>query len=327
MAKLVPLAKGNYAKVSDEDYERVMFRDWCSTSPKNNKVVYAVTYINGKQIPMHRFILNPPPELDIDHINHDGLDNTRPNMRFSSGQQNIWNTRPHRDNPFGYKGVKKRGDKWEAVIGFKGKQVLLGRFERIEDAAIAYDIAAKHYYGEFAYLNFPDYVPEPEPIYHDKSYILLVGGGDTLVDEDLWDILYVHRWRKLGEGRQHIYRREHGKTIYMHREIMDALETDMFVDHINGIKNDNRTINLRVVTRQQNVWNSFGKSSNSSGYKGVGWSRRLQKWRARIQINGFHYEIGRYDTKEDAARGYDREAVKHFGEYAKLNFPKEWGRQ
>lgn len=90
------------------------------------------------------------------------------------------------------------------------------------------------------------------------------------------------------------------------------------IDHINGDRLDNRWSNLREATRSQNLGNSRIPSTNKSGFKGVSFDGRRNKWLAQITIDGVHYHLGRYDKAEDAAQAY-REALRgHFGKFARL---------
>ena len=106
----------------------------------------------------------------------------------------------------------------------------------------------------------------------------------------------------------------------MHRAVIDAPE-GLFVDHINHNGLDNRKRNLRIVTTQQNIWNTRGRDNNiSSKYKGVSWHKNKQKWEARIRIDNKPKYLGYFDDEKEAAEAYDRTAKKHRGEYAFLNF-------
>lgn len=91
----------------------------------------------------------------VDHIDRDTLNNRRGNLRQCTAAQNIANGGKRRHNSSGYRGVVWYKGKWVAQIGHRRKLLYLGRFSTPEEAAIAYDAAARQLYGEFAGLNFP----------------------------------------------------------------------------------------------------------------------------------------------------------------------------
>jgi hypothetical protein len=90
-----------------------------------------------------------------DHINHNGLDNRRANLRLCTPQQNSFNQRPRRNSTSIYKGVSWNSEvrKWKAEIKHNGRTISIGYFEKEQDAAIAYDDYAAELFGEFAWLN------------------------------------------------------------------------------------------------------------------------------------------------------------------------------
>lgn len=88
------------------------------------------------------------------------------------------------------------------------------------------------------------------------------------------------------------------------------------IDHINGIRFDNRIVNLRLANQSQNTANSNLSKSNKSGYKGVIWRKDICKWEAQIGVNYKCVKLGKFDCKEDAARAYANAANKHFGVFA-----------
>jgi hypothetical protein len=102
---------------------------------------------------MHRFILDPPEDREVDHINHNRLDNQKFNLRVCTKEENQYNAVLRKDNKSGYKGVYLKGDKWYTSIVYAGKQIYLGRFLTAKEGALAYNEAAKKYYGNFAKLN------------------------------------------------------------------------------------------------------------------------------------------------------------------------------
>ncbi len=104
----------------------------------------------------------------------------------------------------------------------------------------------------------------------------------------------------------------------MHNLIMCPPE-GLYVDHINGNGLDNRRSNLRIVTKQQNTFNSAHKGGTSK-YKGVCLEKESGMWKAYITKDGKKKSIGRFALEDDAARAYDNEAISLFREHAKLNF-------
>ncbi len=106
---------------------------------------------------MHREIMTPPPDLLIDHINHNGLDNRRANLRFATVRQNNWNNRRKKAKGSRFRGVTrdKRTGRWQAFIYHNDKSIHLGYFDTDVAAATAYDAEAKRLRGNFAVLNLP----------------------------------------------------------------------------------------------------------------------------------------------------------------------------
>jgi len=152
--RLIPLTRGQFAIVDAEDYPRLSKFTWFTEGRPNN--YYAVRKENGKSIKMHRQILNAPDHLVVDHIDHNGLNNRKSNLRLATFTQNCQNQRRLSHKTSRYKGVcwNKRSKKWAAAIRCNNKTYHLGYFANELDAAHAYDRAARKYHGEFAHLNF-----------------------------------------------------------------------------------------------------------------------------------------------------------------------------
>ena len=258
MPKLIIESKthGTHTVLFDEkDREKVESHTWTIVNPRDN-TYYANTMIphpdggwsissKGKRrrrrtgLSLHRLIMDPPKNMIVDHINHNGLDNRKENLRICTHKDNMRNRRKQKNNISGYKGVRyrKKHKKFVAQIKKYDKQVHIGCYETIEEAAMAYDANARHYYGEYACLNFPQKK-------QNSKYIV------TMPDNQI-------------------------------------------------------------------------RKNNTSGFRGVYFTKRANKWIAAIEKDKKKYHLGHYDTPEEAARAYDAKAKELFGEFARLNFPEE----
>lgn len=155
--KRIKLTQNKFTIVDDSDYEWLNQYKWYFSQQRGSGYSHRTPFINGKKkmVSMHRFILGVENNMEVDHINGNGLDNRRSNLRISTHQQNICNQKLRFDNTSGYKGVSldKRYRKWKSFIYTKNKQHGLGYYSNIKEAAKAYNQAALKYFGEFARLN------------------------------------------------------------------------------------------------------------------------------------------------------------------------------
>ncbi len=158
--KRIPLTKGQFAIVDDEDYERINAHKWHSNWDVSSRAFRAVrstsrTTGRRKTVMMHREIMNAPAGACVDHINHNPLDNRKVNLRLCSKGQNNFNQRLRRDNKSGFKGVyfDKSAGKWGTEFQSKGEQCYIGLFTSALDAALAYDARITEAFGEFAMTN------------------------------------------------------------------------------------------------------------------------------------------------------------------------------
>lgn len=109
------------------------------------------------------------------------------------------------------------------------------------------------------------------------------------------------------------------EVVLMHRLIMNAPKY-LFVDHINGDGLDNRKVNLRLCYHWENIANQRMHKNNTSGYKGVHWSKEKNKWKSEIKVNYKNIHLGYFDDKIEAARTYDKASKIYHGEYGRTNF-------
>lgn len=132
--------------VSPEDLHLIRKYPWNCTEGR------VQTVIDGKAVRLHTLICKADR---VDHINGDGLDNRRENLRPCNASTNMQNSKIRIDNRSGYRGVglHKATGKWRARIKTPSGEVGLGYFNTKEAAALAYNAAAKKYFGEFANLN------------------------------------------------------------------------------------------------------------------------------------------------------------------------------
>ena len=155
----------------------------------------------------------------------------------------------------------------------------------------------------------------------DVRLIPLADGLYAYVDAADYEWLSQWDWHSASGG--YPARRENGRTIFMHREIMPP-PPNMVVDHQDGNKANNCRCNLRVCTPQENRCNAPRKSRGRCQFRGVYREKRRGRICSRIKCNGKYYWLGRFPTEVEAARAYDRAAVEAFGEFARPNFPEEW---
>lgn len=131
------------------------------TKGKADHTIYVRVYFPDTKelVYLHRFILNAPHGVLVDHEDHNGLNNQRYNIRLCNYSQNQQNRRPRVRGSSKYIGVSwnKQKGKWQAQAYFEGKDYFLGLFDIEEDAARAYDVFIKaHYDPEYRVLNFPN---------------------------------------------------------------------------------------------------------------------------------------------------------------------------
>jgi len=208
---------------------------------------YALSDSGGRanriRLRMHRVILHAHPNQGVDHVNGNGLDNRRINLRLATQLQNTRNRTSEVVGISRFKGVSTHPKGWRAYIGMHNEAIFLGSFGYEEDAARAYDRAAVALYGEFARLNFPQELEDRKQ-----------------------ETFCLRQSRKQG--------------TFSSKYVGVVLSRGKYIARIKG----------------SDVLSSTGKSA---------------------------FQIGSFDSEDDAARAYDRIAVLYGSDKRKLNFPNE----
>jgi hypothetical protein len=144
------------------------------------------------------------------------------------------------------------------------------------------------------------------------------------VAEIMYDPLTGKFWREAGtlgatgyrqiwfQGQQHM---EHRVAWFLH---YGEWPKDQ-IDHINGVRDDNRICNLREATYSENQCNRKIPKNNKSGFKGVSWNPARKAWQVTIRYGGTNKNLGYFSTRERAAEMYDKAALKHHGKFARLD--------
>lgn len=159
--KEIELTKGYKAIVDDEDFEYLNQFSWHTRIVKNTQYAKrTIRFPKATTINMHREIMNCPLNMMVDHINGNGLDNRKENLRICTRSNNLMNSsKPKSKATSQYKGVHKLKLKnpnwkcWRSEIRLNKKAIYVGLFNTEKEAALAYNEAAKKYFGEYAKLN------------------------------------------------------------------------------------------------------------------------------------------------------------------------------
>ena len=141
--------------------------------------------------------------------------------------------------------------------------------------------------------------------------------GKFLIDINDIEKIKNFKWTLLKNQNGDNYCRcnENHNCILLHRLLMNVHDRNKFVDHINGNSFDNRKCNLRIVTNQQNQFNSHNKGSGNNNRKGVSYRKDRNKWRAYITINRKQITLGLFETEQEAIDARIKAEEEYFGEY------------
>ncbi|MEK6879786.1 MAG: hypothetical protein AABY22_09275 [Nanoarchaeota archaeon] len=166
MAKRIKLTKGKYAIVDNDSFELIKDYKWRAKKDKNTYYAYSRHRVDGKRkhIAMHRLIMNAQPRQIIDHIDKNGLNNKKSNLRFCNTSQNAANHHPRGKSKYlgvcpklrkwkTRNGKEKSRQVWVAQLTMNYKRMFFKYFETEIESAKAYNEVAIKYHGKFANLN------------------------------------------------------------------------------------------------------------------------------------------------------------------------------
>ena len=267
---------------------------------------------------IHQILMNPPKGMEVDHKNHNGLDNRRQNLRIATKQQNMFNL-PKTNLTTGFRGVTKKGSLFTARVSSEKERLYLGVFNTAEEAALAYDIKAKELQGEFAILNFPnkfdEIYPDRRPTYPEKRPTIRSGKtGYYGVSERVR--------RKTGKFEVSIKKDSSRIFIGSFNTAKDAaLAYDFEARKLNDdsiLLNFPDEIDNTVLERKS-------KNLRNFGFLGINkhTTKNMIRYIAQVMFKGKIFYLGIFDTPEEAARAFDKKNKELRGDKAKLNFPEE----
>lgn len=155
--RAICLNTGATCLLDDDDFEKYCTRTW-HAMPHGSTIYVRTGKWTGRKLRrflIHRLIMKAPKGVSVDHIDGDGLNNQKSNLRLCTHSQNLGNRKPNKNHSSKFKGVSfhKRAKAWYANIGINGKRSHIGTFPNEKEAALAYNVAAAKHFGEFARLN------------------------------------------------------------------------------------------------------------------------------------------------------------------------------
>lgn len=173
----IPLTQGYEALIDPDDVEKVGQYKWCLKKDRYTAYAKRTITVDGKQTVqfMHRLIMDAPADKQVDHINGDGLDNRKVNLRLCSQMENRRNLQKSVSNSSGFKGVHydNQFGKWKATITLNNRPTFICYSECLFCAAEAYNQKAKEFYGEFANINHTALCVHLLRVHDDAAYTLL----------------------------------------------------------------------------------------------------------------------------------------------------------
>jgi hypothetical protein len=317
----VPLTHDKYAFIDEEDAERVSEHSWTYLwSPNWPNRAYAQTGIKKRAVLLHRFILGVASDEDVDHINRNGLDNRKCNLRPCDQTHNNANSRK-RVTTKGYRGVQAVASGYRARIQHGGIVYRSEAYPSERQAAEAYDVLAREIFGEFAYQNLSDAPVIVPPIEHPDDLPIITKpslGGVHIGPSGYRGVKYSKNERLWSAAFT-----PGGKRRFLgyYRTAEDAAR--VYDEYVYQILGDAAVLNLPCDLGKPIPARILLSRRNTSGFRGVSERNGGRSWEARIVSGGRYIHLGTFSVKEDAARAHDRKARELHGSKARLNFPDE----
>jgi hypothetical protein len=147
-------------------------------------------------------------------------------------------------------------------------------------------------------------------------------GTAFIVDADISEQVGHLSWKLDKDGyviRKTTVGGKHGRTIRLHRTVLECSNPAILVDHKDGNKLDNRRDNLRLASKAQNSQNCSKRPNHTSQFRGVTWNRAAGKWQASLKANGQSYYLGLFIDESEAGRAYNQAAIQRHKEFARIN--------
>jgi hypothetical protein len=309
MSKLIQLTRGKVAIVDDEDFESLnKFRWYCDRK-------YAVREIMRQgikeRIYMHRLIANAPDHLEVDHINGDGADNRKDNLRLCTHAENLRNRGRAKHNASGHKGVwfSKQSNRFIAETRLNGKKIHVGSFKTAEEASEAYKAKALEVHGDFA--NIKNEIVSVNPVRDELKDIVPERNNDAKSNTGYFGVnksnLGNRFYAKVTFKGESI---KIGSFLSLHEAVRayNAKAIELFGDKaiLNVIKEGEKDI----------VYESRVKESFIvDGYKGISYTKNRKRF--FVQFRGIYWAT--FDTILEAVLAYNNKAKEILGDKAVLN--------
>jgi hypothetical protein len=289
--KEIPLTKGKFAIVDDEDFERLCNYKWVISDG------YAVTSFrneNGEykqNLRMHRMILDVQEGKVIDHINGDRIDNRKENLRIATQKQNSWNSKKKDSEKATskYKGVSVSSGKFIVKIKHDGKKEHVGTFNDEIAAANAYNYYAVKYFGEYARLNSVPVMTKEEFELHKSKTSSIYKGVSWAKDIRKWAV--------------QIYDNETKKQEFVGYFEDEIVAANYFNHLMKQEINKCRFVSIEECEKRKHI------RKVTSKFRGVSWEKTKSRWEVNVWNGNKKHFVGYFTSEIEAAKAWNEKAT------------------